>query len=74
MRYQAPDDRLAETALEAHLVEARALCAEPPEPPAPPQSAADLGVDDLFHELRWFLMPDEAARELADARVVAART
>jgi selenocysteine lyase/cysteine desulfurase len=74
MRYQAPDDRLAETALEGHLAEARALCADPPAPPAPPQSAADLDVDDLFHELRWFLMPDEAAQELADARVVATRT
>ncbi len=69
MRYPCPDDRLPEAALADHMGLARALLARPPEPSAPPQSAADLDVDALFHELRWFLMPDEAARELARVRV-----
>ena len=65
----APDDRLPETALAEHMAEARELCAHPPTAPAPPQAAGELGVDALFHELRWFLMPDEAAQELEDASV-----
>jgi selenocysteine lyase/cysteine desulfurase len=65
MRYPCPDDRLPESALAGHLEEARRLVAAPPEPALAPQSAADLDVDALFHELRWFLMPDEAAAELA---------
>ena len=77
MRYPNPDDRLTEAALDGHLAEARTLIARPPDPVVPPQSADGLEVDALFHELRWFLMPDEAARELAAADregVAAART
>jgi selenocysteine lyase/cysteine desulfurase len=74
MRYPAPDDRLPESALTEHLAVARRLCAEPPPPPAPPQSSADLGVDALFHELRWFLMPDEAALELGSPALVPVTT
>jgi hypothetical protein len=66
MRFPCPDDRLPESALEGHLAEARVLTERPPEPVEPPQSAEGLEVDALFHELRWFLMPDEAARELAE--------
>jgi len=65
MRYRCPDDRLPESALAGHLDEARRLVARPPEPVTRPQAASDLDVDALFHELRWFLMPDEAAAELA---------
>jgi selenocysteine lyase/cysteine desulfurase len=65
MRYPCPDDRLPESALAGHLDDARQLVAAPPEPATPPQSARDLEVDALFQELRWFLMPDEAAVELA---------
>jgi hypothetical protein len=71
MRFPCPDDRLPEAALEAHLAEARQLIQRPPGPVAPAQSADMLEVDDLFHELRWFVMPDEAARELADLGGVA---
>ncbi len=77
MRYPCPDDRLPESALAGHLEEARRLVARPPVPATRPQSAADLDVDALFQELRWFLMPDEAAAELAAERSsagVAART
>lgn len=69
MRYPCPEDRLPEAALAGHLADARALLARPPAPAVAPQSAADLGVDALFHELRWFLMPDEAARELTAPRM-----
>ena len=41
------------------------MLAHPPAPPVPPQSAADLAVGPDFQALRWFLMPDEAATELA---------
>ena len=61
MRYPSPDDRLPEAALAEHLAAARQLTDRPPEPIAAPQSAGDLEVDALFHELRWFVMPDEAA-------------
>jgi selenocysteine lyase/cysteine desulfurase len=54
-----PESRLAD-----YLAEARALLADPPGPPGPPQSLADLAVGEHFGDLRWFLMPDEAAREL----------
>lgn len=65
MRFPCPEDRLPEAALVDHLSTARALLAHPPEPALSPQSAAMLDVDELFHEMRWFLMPDEAASELA---------
>ena len=53
------------------------LTERPPEPatPAPVRRRARGGPQ--FHELRWFLMPDEAARELAAERprdVATART
>ena len=75
MGYPCPDDRLPESALAEHLAAARVLIDHPPEPATPPQSVADLSVDALFRELRWFLMPDEAYRELTSAdRPVSHRT
>jgi selenocysteine lyase/cysteine desulfurase len=65
MRYPCREERLPESALAVHLADARAHLAHPAQPALPPQSAGDLDVDALFHEMRWFLMPDEAARELA---------
>ena len=62
-----PESRLAD-----YLVEARAILADPPAAPASPQGLADLAVGEHFGDLRWFLMPDEAARELA-SEVVASR-
>ncbi len=50
-----------------YLAEARALLAQPPVPAAPPQGITDLVVGDDFEGLRWFLLPDEAAAELAGA-------
>ena len=64
MRYDAHRTTLPETALAGHLADARALLAAPPVPVEPPQGVQDLGVDQQFVDLRWFLMPDEAAREL----------
>ena len=55
-RLHEPESRLAD-----YLAEARALLADPPAPPAPPQGLADLAVGEHFGDLRWFLMPDEAA-------------
>ncbi len=67
MRYDAHRQVLPESALAQHLADARAILASPPLTAGPPQSADDLGVDQQFHDLRWFLMPDEAARELGVA-------
>jgi len=53
------------SALTGYLEEARQLMADPPEPAEPPQRAADLDVGLDFEGLRWFLLPDEAAAELA---------
>jgi len=64
MEYQARQTTLPESALAGHLADARALLITPPAPAMQPQGAEDLGVDQQFHDLRWFLMPDEAAREL----------
>jgi selenocysteine lyase/cysteine desulfurase len=64
MQYAARRTTLPESALANHLVDARALLASPSALVDRPQSAGDLGVDQQFHDLRWFLMPDEAAREL----------
>jgi hypothetical protein len=58
-RHREPESRLAD-----YLAEARAILADPPEPPARPQSLDDLAVGPDFGALRWFLMPDEAAAEL----------
>ena len=58
-RHHAPESALAD-----HLAHARALLEQPPAPPLPPQSARDLVVGPDFQELRWFLMPDEAAATL----------
>jgi selenocysteine lyase/cysteine desulfurase len=52
-------------ALAGYLEEARQLMADPPEPAESPQRAADLDVGLDFEGLRWFLLPDEAAAELA---------
>jgi selenocysteine lyase/cysteine desulfurase len=59
-RHQEPESRLAD-----YLAEARALLARPPAPHTRPQGTADLAVGPDFEGLRWFLMPDEAAAELA---------
>jgi selenocysteine lyase/cysteine desulfurase len=59
-RRQEPESRLAD-----YLAEARALLADAPEPATPPQGVADLLVGDDFEGLRWFLLPDEAAEEIA---------
>jgi selenocysteine lyase/cysteine desulfurase len=58
-RHHAPESRLVD-----HLEDAGAILADPPVPALPPQSANDLGVGPDFQELRWFLMPDEAAAAL----------
>jgi selenocysteine lyase/cysteine desulfurase len=67
MRWPSHRHRAPESALAGYLAEARALLATPPEPPLPPQSAADLDVGPDFRELRWFLMPAEAQDALAAA-------
>jgi selenocysteine lyase/cysteine desulfurase len=54
-----------ESAFAAYLEEAHELMADPPAPAEPPQRVADLDVGDDFEGLRWFLLPDEAAAELA---------
>jgi selenocysteine lyase/cysteine desulfurase len=58
-RRHEPETRLAD-----YLVEARHLLGDPPMPPGKPQTAESLDVGPDFHDLRWFLMPDEAAGEL----------
>jgi hypothetical protein len=58
--HQEPESRLAD-----YLAEAHALLARPPAPNMRPQGSADLAVGPDFEGLRWFLMPDEAAAELA---------
>jgi selenocysteine lyase/cysteine desulfurase len=62
-----PESRLAD-----YLAQARSLLAEPPASSAAPQGLADLAVGEHFGDLRWFLMPDEAAAEL-DIEVPARR-
>jgi selenocysteine lyase/cysteine desulfurase len=59
-RRQEPLSRLGD-----YLAEARALMADPPPPAEPAQCSADLPVGADFEGLRWFLLPDEAAIELA---------
>lgn len=54
--HHEPESRLAD-----YLAEAQVLLADPPAPADPPQRAADLAVGEDFEDLRWFLMPDEAA-------------
>jgi selenocysteine lyase/cysteine desulfurase len=58
--HHEPESRLAD-----YLAEARALLDDPPTPAIRPQGAADLAVGPDFEGLRWFLLPDEAAAELA---------
>jgi selenocysteine lyase/cysteine desulfurase len=70
MRYDARRTTLPESALALHLADARALVTAAPLPADRPQAAGDLGMDQQFHDLRWFLMPDEAARELGVAHPV----
>ena len=69
MRYDAHRTTLPESALVQHLADARALVAAPLGSAGRPQAADDLGVDQQFHDLRWFLMPDEAAREMAGVQL-----
>ena len=59
-RHREPESRLAD-----YLAEARRLLADPPMPAERPQGLADLAMGADFEALRWFLMPDEAAAELA---------
>jgi hypothetical protein len=59
-RHREPETRLAD-----YLAEARSLLADPPEPAAPPQGPADIDSGPEFEALRWFLLPAEAASELA---------
>lgn len=65
MVYQAHRRHEPESRLADYLAQARSLMAHAPEPAAPPQRAADLVVGDDFEGLRWFLLPDEAAAEVA---------
>ncbi len=67
-RRQEPESRLAD-----YLAEARDLMADPPAPSRAPQCVSDLVVGADFDGLRWFLLPDEAAGELGDARPPAGR-
>jgi selenocysteine lyase/cysteine desulfurase len=60
-RRQEPESRLAE-----YLDEARHLLADPPEPVERPQRPDDLAAGADFEALRWFLLPAEAAAELAE--------
>jgi selenocysteine lyase/cysteine desulfurase len=66
MRWPHHRVTLPETALAGHLAEARAILMAPPPPRGVPQDAADLDVGPDFQALRWFLLPAEAAEELAD--------
>jgi selenocysteine lyase/cysteine desulfurase len=59
-RYREPETRLAD-----YLAEARSLLADPPEPAQPPQGPGDIDSGPDFEALRWFLLPAEAATELA---------
>ncbi len=65
MRFATHHHREPESRLADYLAEAHALLAHPPAPNARPQGSADLAVGPDFEGLRWFLMPDEAAAELA---------
>ncbi len=65
MAYEHHRRQEPESAFATYLAEARELMADPPAPAEPPQSAADLDVGGDFEGLRWFLLPDEAAAELA---------
>ncbi len=65
MAYQQHRRHQPESALAAYLDEARGLFADPPAPAETPQAATDLVVGGDFEGLRWFLLPDEAAAELA---------
>jgi selenocysteine lyase/cysteine desulfurase len=64
MRFESHRRGEPEARLADYLAEARALLAAPPLPVHPPQCAADLVVGADFEGLRWFMLPDEAAREL----------
>jgi hypothetical protein len=65
MSYQQHRRQEPESAFVTYLAEARALMASPPAPAETPQSTVDLDVGGDFEGLRWFLLPDEAAAELA---------
>ncbi|HKZ92464.1 MAG TPA: aminotransferase class V-fold PLP-dependent enzyme, partial [Candidatus Limnocylindrales bacterium] len=67
MRYEAHRRQEPESRLADYLAEAGALLADPPTPVARPQGPADLQVGADFEGLRWFLLPEEAATELATA-------
>ena len=72
MAFRSHGQREPESRLADYLVEARAILADPPAPPSRPQDVADLAVGPDFEDLRWFLMPDEAAAELEAERAATA--
>jgi selenocysteine lyase/cysteine desulfurase len=65
MVYQEHRRQEPVSAFADYLEEGRALMAAPPTPAEPAQRTSDLDVGDDFEGLRWFLLPDEAAHELA---------
>jgi len=65
-RCREPESRLAD-----YLAEARRLLAHPPEPAEPPQGPHDIKAGGDFEALRWFVLPAEAAAELAAAELAA---
>jgi selenocysteine lyase/cysteine desulfurase len=67
MRFKEHRRHAPEHAFAGYLAEARTLMADPPMPTQPPQRATDLMVGGDFEGLRWFVLPDEAAAELASA-------
>ncbi len=64
MRYTAHRHREPETRLAGYLAAARDLLGAPPATPAGVDGPLDVGAD--FEQLRWFLLPAEAA-ELLEA-------
>jgi hypothetical protein len=65
MSYPAHRRREPESRLADYLDEARRLLADPPAPVDRPQGPDDLDAGPDFEALRWFLLPAEAAAELA---------
>jgi hypothetical protein len=65
MSYPAHRRREPESRLADYLDEARRVLADPPPPAVRPQGPGDLDAGPDFEALRWFLLPAEAAEELA---------
>jgi hypothetical protein len=65
-----PADRLHEpgSRLADYLAEGRRILADPALSSLPPQAPEDLDAGPDFEALRWFLLPAEAAAELAALR------